>query len=208
MTQYVEQSALVNTPQGCWLASEQKNMSTCPWTSHWTPVSSKGPPVHKNLHRGTEASIINIVQMTPYFSATVNQVHQNQISFILTDLFPVCTLLCLRRRKEQKVFTMCFKLYFRLKQRCHLLSLAWLTSYHATLPQVSFPDQTPYFIGRNLQSMSYTVEMMKWSWSTMKVTFGRCTVFIFITAEFLYYFPLIKHETRPSLTFFGLWQVF
>lgn len=74
-------------------------------------------------------------------------------------------------------------------------------SFHATLPQVSFSDQTPYFIGRNLQSVSYPVEMMKWLWSTMKVTFGRWTVFIFITAEFLYYFPLIKHETHPLLKF-------
>lgn len=64
-----------------------------------------------------------------------------------------------------------------------------------------FSDQTQYFIGRDLQSMSYSVEMMKWLWSTMKVTFGRWTVFIFITAEFLYYFPLIKHETHPHSRF-------
>lgn len=66
----------------------------------------------------------------------------------------------------------------------HLLSFHRLhifSFFFATLPQVSFPDQTPYFIGRNLQSAAHPVEMMKWSWSTMKVTFGRWTSFIFIT---------------------------
>lgn len=93
------------------------------------------------------------------------------------------------------------KPHFELRElQCHLL---WLdrTSFHATSPQVSFSDQTPYFIGWSLQSMPYPVEMMKWLWSTMKVTFGRWTAFIFITAHFLYYFPLIKHETHPLLGF-------
>lgn len=90
---------------------------------------------------------------------------------------------------------------FELRElQCHLLWLDY-TSFRATSPQVSFSDQTPYFIGWSLQSMPYPVEMMKWLWSTMKVTFGRWTAFIFITAQFLYYFPLIKHETHPQLGF-------
>lgn len=93
------------------------------------------------------------------------------------------------------------KHHFELRElQCHLLWLDY-TSFHATSPQVSFSDQTPYFIGWSLQSMPYPVEMMKWLWSTMKVTFGRWTAFIFITAQFLYYFPLIKHETHPLLGF-------
>lgn len=55
------------------------------------------------------------------------------------------------------------------------------TPFFSSFAQVSFSDQTPYFIGRNLQSAAHPVEMMKWSWSTMKVTFGRWTAFIFIT---------------------------
>lgn len=82
------------------------------------------------------------------------------------------------------------------------LIISWLTTRLSCNFATSLvSDQTPYFIGRNLQSTSYPVEMMKWLWSTMKVTFGRWTVFIFITLEFLYYFPLIKHETHPRLRF-------
>lgn len=76
-------------------------------------------------------------------------------------------------------------LYIIIKLRCvvYLLSFYCLHVFFFSLalPQVSFPDQTPYFIGRNLQSAAHPVEMMKWSWSTMKVTFGRWTAFIFIT---------------------------
>lgn len=64
----------------------------------------------------------------------------------------------------------------------YYLFIAYMSFFSSlALPQVSFPDQTPYFIGRNLQSAAHPVEMMKWSWSTMKVTFGRWTAFIFIT---------------------------
>lgn len=83
-------------------------------------------------------------------------------------------------------------------ESCSVTYYDWTARlFRATSPQVSFSDQTPYFIGWSLQSMPYPVEMMKWLWSTMKVTFGRWTAFIFITAQFLYYFPLIKHETHP-----------
>lgn len=86
-------------------------------------------------------------------------------------------------------------IYFRLCMWCHLLSFQRRQLFSF------FPDQTPFFIGRNLQSVAYPVEMMKWLWSTMKVTFGRWTAFIFIAAEFLNYVPLIKHETHPLLRF-------
>lgn len=62
-----------------------------------------------------------------------------------------------------------------------ILLLAKKAFSFLALPQDSFPYQTPYFRGRNLQSAAHPAEMMKWSWSTMKVTFGRWTAFVFTT---------------------------
>lgn len=106
---------------------------------------------------------------------------------------PVCFSFRGKKKKKRKVW--------RVSSGGVTYLLTDYMSRHAALSQVSFSHQTQYFIGRNLQSISYPVEMMKWSWSTMKVTFGRWTAFIFITAEFLYYFPLIKHETPSLLRF-------
>lgn len=50
----------------------------------------------------------------------------------------------------------------RLRRVVYLLPFHWLhIFYYLALPQVSFPDQTPYLIGRNLQSAAHPVEMMK-----------------------------------------------
>lgn len=48
--------------------------------------------------------------------------------------------------------------------------------------------------------VSYPVGVMKWLWSSMKVTCARWTVFVFIAVEPLRYSPLIKHETYALLT--------